>query len=210
MLQEQTIKETLPQFSSPGLIQEIAKHGKLYEFDAGDIIIDIGVPVPFVPLIIKGSLRVIRKDDEDHELLLYFLDSGQTCASSLTCCMNATSSEVEAIAEEDVTLVGIPSQKMDEWFERFPEWKHFVMGSYKARFDELLSTINSIAFTQLDTRLEKYLKEKAKIHQSNTLKTSHQDIATDLNSSREVISRLLKHMERKGHLKLSRNTIELT
>ena len=123
--------------------------------------------------------------------------------------MNSTDSEVEAIAEEDMVLIGIPSSKMDEWFERFPEWKFFVMGSYKARFDELLSTINSIAFTQLDERLVKYLLEKSKIHGSNTLKTSHQEIATDLNSSREVISRLLKHLERSGKVKLARNIITI-
>ena len=190
-------------------MRDIAENGREYHFNAGDIVIDYGVPIPFIPLILEGSLRIVRRDEEDHEILLYYLDSGQTCATSLTCCMNNVTSEVEAIAEEDVRLIGIPARKADEWFDKYPEWKAFVMNTYKFRFDELLATINGIAFTQLDKRLIKYLKSKAKIHESDTLHTSHQDIATDLNSSREVISRLLKQLEREGKIKLSRNTIEL-
>lgn len=209
MISQELVREQFPQFSDSKLIREIADTGKQYSFKAGDIVIDMGMPVPFIPLILEGALRVVRRDDEDHEILLYYLDSGQTCATSLTCCMNNVVSEVEAIAEEDLELIGIPARMADKWFEKYPEWKNFVMSTYKYRFDELLDTINSIAFTQLDKRLVKYLKNKAKIHNSDIIRTSHQDIATDLNSSREVISRLLKQLEKSGKIKLSRNTINI-
>ena len=209
MISKDIVREKFPQFVSIGLINEIADAGKEYSFKAGEIVIDMGMPIPFIPLIISGALRIVRRDEDDHEILLYYLDSGQTCATSLTCCMNNVASEVEAIAEEDVHLIGIPVKMADKWFEKHPEWKAFVMNTYKYRFDELLETINGIAFTQLDKRLVKYLKNKAKIHNSKILHTSHQEIATDLNSSREVISRLLKQLEKSGKIILARNSIDL-
>jgi CRP/FNR family transcriptional regulator len=209
MVSSNIVREKFPQFSCISLINDIADSGKEYSFKAGEIVIDMGMPIPFIPLITKGALRIVRRDEDDHEILLYYLDSGQTCATSLTCCMANVASEVEAIAEEDVELIGIPARLADKWFEKYPEWKNFVMNTYKYRFDELLETINSIAFTQLDKRLIKYLKNKSKLHGKKTLNTSHQEIATDLNSSREVISRLLKQLEKAGKLNLSRNAIEL-
>ena len=209
MISKEDVWAEFPQFSDPGLREEIATAGQYYTFKAGDIVIDIGMPIPFIPLILKGALRIVRRDENDHEILLYYLDAGQTCATSLTCCLANVASEVEAIAEEDAELIGIPAKLADQWFEKYPEWKAFVMRTYKFRFDELLNTINSIAFTQLDQRLVKYLKNKSKVHESKSLHTSHQDIATDLNSSREVISRLLKQLEKNGKIKLSRNTIDL-
>jgi len=197
-----------PIFSSPGLLEAISKHGELHSFKEGEIIIDIGVPIPFVPILISGSMRIIRRDEEDHELLLYFIEAGQSCASSLTCCMDNAQSEVEAIAEDSVTLIGVPSNLINEWMTQYPDWLAFVMQTYQSRFEELLDTVNSIAFTQLDKRLEKYLLDRAKVHHSETIKASHQEIANDLNSSREVISRLLKQMERKGVVKLARNSIQ--
>ena len=209
MIATEVVKQKFPQFIDQNLIKEIAENGREHTFEAGEMVIDYGVAIPFIPLIIEGALRVVRRDEEDNELLLYYLDSGQTCATSLTCCMNNVASEVEAIAEEDTRLIGIPAAKADEWFEKYPEWKAFVMNTYKFRFDELLGTINDIAFTQLDKRLIKYLKNKAKVHESNVLNTSHQEIAIDLNSSREVISRLLKKLEKDQRIKLARNVIEL-
>lgn len=209
MITKDNVWDEYPQFSDPDLRTEIAENGLQHAFKAGDIVIDSGMPVPFIPLILKGALRIVRRDENDHEILLYYLDAGQTCATSLTCCLANVASEVEAIAEEDVELIGIPANLADRWFESYPEWKAFVMRTYKFRFDELLDTINSIAFTQLDQRLVKYLKNKSKVHESKTLHTSHQEIATDLNSSREVISRLLKQLEKDEKIALSRNTIEL-
>lgn len=210
MISTEQLKTKLSQFHDPNLLKAIAENGKEYSFKAGDLVIDYGVAIPFIPLIMEGSLRIVRRDEEDHEILLYYLNPGQTCATSLTCCMSNMASEVEAIAEEDTRLIGIPARKADEWFDKFPEWKAFVMNTYKYRFDELLETINGIAFTQLDQRLIKYLRNKAKVHGTKTISTSHQEIATDLNSSREVISRLLKQLEREGRVKLARNVIDIS
>ena len=209
-LTAEVVSSVFPQFTNKELIQDIAHKARLMEFDADEIIIDPGMPIPFVPLIISGSLRVLKQDEKTgHELLLYYLKAGETCATSLSCCMHKGESEVEVIAEEASTLLGIPIEYLDKWTHNYPEWREFIMMTYQKRFDELLETINSIAFSQLDERLIKHLKELSSIQKSNSISTSHQEIATNLNSSREVISRLLKQMEKKEMVKLSRNVIEL-
>lgn len=171
---------------------------------------DKGQPVDFVPLLVSGSMRIVRRDEDDRELLLYYLSKGETCASSLTCCMDNTTSEVEAIAEEDTVVLAVPSNLLDEWMSVYPEWKAFVMKTYRNRFQELMETIDAIAFHQLDERMMRYFKDRVENQKGDTtLKTSHQEIATDLHSSREVISRLLKEMERKGMVELSRNKVKV-
>lgn len=209
MITKEKIQKAFPQFLSPKLIEEIAEFGKHKNYDTGDIVIDIDVPIPFVPLLLRGTLRIVRRDEKDNELLLYYINGGETCATSVTCCMSNARSEVEAVAEEPVELIGIPAKKADEWFDKYPDWKAFILKTYKFRFDELLDTLHSIAFTQLDERLMKYLQRKAELKGDKIVHTSHQEIATDLNSSREVISRLLKQMENKGLIKLARNQVEL-
>lgn len=205
------VSSVFPQFTNKELIQEIAKKANLMEFEEDEIIIDPGMSIPFVPLIISGSLRVLKQDKKTgHELLLYYLKAGDTCATSLSCCMHKGESEVEVISEEASTLLGIPIEYLDKWTHDYPEWREFIMMTYQKRFDELLETINSIAFSQLDERLIKHLKELSSIQKTNSVSTSHQEIATNLNSSREVISRLLKQMEKRDMVKLSRNVIELT
>ncbi len=209
-LTTQIVEQAFPRFTDSRLINAIATEGSLHKFNANDIVVDTGLPIPFVPLIVSGNLKVLKHDDESgNELLLYYLKTGDTCATSISCCMNSAVSEVEVIAEEDSVVLGLPPKYVDSWVEKYPEWKAFIMGTYKSRFDELLETINSIAFTQLDQRLEKYLNQMAQNQNSNILKTSHKEIAANLNSSREVISRLLKQMEKHEMIKLSRNTIEL-
>jgi len=209
-LTEDIVVQAFPRFTDKNLIKEITSEGSLHSFDADDIVVDTGLPIPFVPLIIKGNLKVLKHDERSgNELLLYYLKTGDTCATSISCCMNSAVSEVEVIAEEDSLVLGLPPKNVDHWVEKYPEWKAFIMGTYKSRFDELLETINSIAFTQLDQRLAKYLDQLAKVQKTSQIKTSHQEIAVNLNSSREVISRLLKQMEKRGMVKLSRNTIEL-
>lgn len=209
MIHPDIIKKFFPNFTQPELLEAISKEGLFYEFEPGTLVIDIGMPIPFVPLLLRGSMRVIRRDDNDHELLLYYLNAGETCASSLTCCMDHSMSEVEAVAEDFVELIGVPAKYVDPWMEKYPEWKAYVMSSYRKRFDELMRTIDAIAFHQLDERLVQYLLEKSAVHKTKTLKTSHQEIANDLHSSREVISRLLKQLEKQGRLRLGRNVIEI-
>jgi CRP/FNR family transcriptional regulator len=171
---------------------------------------DTGQYIKSIPLLLSGSIKIIRQDDTDGEILLYYVGSNETCAMSLTCCMAHQKSRIRAIAEEDTEMITVPVEKMDEWMIKYESWKNFVMQTYNARFDELLRTIDSIAFQKVDERLENYLKSKGELTESKLLVVSHQQIAEELNSSREVISRLLKHLEKNGKIKLGRNKIELT
>lgn len=192
----------------PELLQEINENGIYKEFVDGDIIVDIGSYVKFMPLLISGIIKILREDENGNELLLYFLEKGDTCAMTLTCCLGNAKSEIRAIAETNVSLVMIPVQKMDEWMVKYKTWREFVLQSYQSRFIEVLDTVDSIAFLNMDERLIKYLANKVKIAKSNFIETTHQQIADDLNTSRVVISRLLKMLEKKGFVELSRNNIK--
>ena len=191
------------------LLEELSQIGKIVEVRAGDIIIDTGQYIKFIPILLSGNIKIIREDDKDGEILLYYVGSNETCAMSLTCCLAHQKSRIKAIAEEDTTMVSIPVVKMDEWMLKYNTWKNFVMQTYNARFDELLKTIDGIAFHKVDERLEKYLHDKSAVTGSSTIAVSHQQIAEELNSSREVISRLLKQLEHNGGIRLGRNKIEI-
>jgi CRP/FNR family transcriptional regulator len=182
--------------------------GKLKKLRADDWMVDIGDPIVYMPLLLKGQLRILREDEEGHELLLYYIRPGETCAMSLTCCSGNAVSNVRAVAEEDTELLLLPIQIIDEWTTKYPSFKSFILKTYQKRFEELLNTIDSIAFHNLDDRLTQLLKQKSE-KEGSELKTTHQELANQLNSSREVISRLLKQMERKGKIQMGRNKITL-
>lgn len=202
------LRENFPKIQDTELVQGIIAQGKLESIDEGDYMIDIGRPIRSIPIIVSGSVKVMREDADGHELLLYYLKAGETCAMSLTCCMEGRKSEIRAVAVEPVKMIVLPVAFMEEWM-RFRDWRSFVMNTYARRFEELLETVDSIAFQRMDERLENYLITKAKGTDSKVLTVSHQEVAQDLNTSREVISRLLKQMERHGKLKLGRGKIEL-
>ncbi|MBI1285948.1 MAG: helix-turn-helix domain-containing protein [Flavobacteriales bacterium] len=205
---EQILSKHFPTLLDTDLIEGIKEHAIYREVDEGDLLMDIGGVIHNVPMIISGSVKVMREDEEGRELLLYYLRSGETCAMSLTCCMAFKRSEIRAVAQEKVTMLAIPVEYMDEWM-RFRDWRSFVMNTYRLRFEELLEALDSIAFLKMDERLLKYLHEKSNAMNTDEILMSHQEIAVDLNSSREVISRILKQMERKGLVKLGRNKIWL-
>lgn len=202
------LRENFPKIQDTELVQGIIAQGKLESIDEGDYMIDIGRPIRSIPMIVSGSVKVMREDADGHELLLYYLKAGETCAMSLTCCMEGRKSEIRAVAVEPVKMIVLPVAFMEEWM-RFRDWRSFVLNTYARRFEELLETVDSIAFQRMDERLENYLITKAKGTDSKVLTVSHQEVAQDLNTSREVISRLLKQMERHGKLKLGRGKIEL-
>jgi len=202
------LRENFPKIQDTDLVQGIIAQGRLESIDEGDYMIDIGSPIRSIPMIVSGSVKVMREDADGRELLLYYLKAGETCAMSLTCCMEGRKSEIRAVAVEPVKMIVLPVAFMDEWM-RFRDWRSFVMNTYARRFEELLETVDSIAFQRMDERLENYLITKAKGADSMLLTVSHQEVAQDLNTSREVISRLLKQMERHGKLKLGRGKIEL-
>ena len=203
------VRKHFPNIAEKALQEEIATVGKLTEFSAGTVIMDVGQYVKLVPLVIEGAIKVSREDDDGHELFLYYLQGGQTCSMSFTCCMMNKKSEIRTIAEENTKMIGIPIRYVDEWMTKYQSWKNFVMQTYDFRMMELVRTIDSIAFHHMDERLLAYLDKKAQATHSKVINATHQEIAYDLNASREAVSRLLKQLENDGRVKLGRNKIEL-
>ncbi|MFN9681478.1 MAG: Crp/Fnr family transcriptional regulator [Bacteroidota bacterium] len=203
------IRTEYPQLAEKSLQDEIASVGKVITFKSGDIILDIGSYINSMPLIISGLIKAVREDSEGNEIFLYYLAGGETCSMSFTCCLMNKKSEIRTIAEEDTLLIAIPSKYMDEWMSKYASWRNWVMKSYELRMKELLKTIDSIAFQKMDERLLAYLQNKAEKVHSKILHTTHQEIAYDLNASREAVSRLLKQLENDHYVVLGRNKIEI-
>jgi CRP/FNR family transcriptional regulator len=191
------------------LLDDIAKVGIYKEIPAGNKIMEIGQYIQSMPLLIEGAIKILRDDEEGDELLLYFLESGDTCAMTLTCCLGNARSEIRAVAELDTKLIMVPISKMEEWTRKYKSWRDFVFQSYHNRLMEMLETIDSIAFLKMDERLLKYLKDKSMITNSMVISNTHQEIAHELHTSRVVVSRLLKKLENQGMIKLNRNNIEI-
>ena len=191
------------------ILNNISKVADIKTFKKNDIIIDIGQELKYVPLLIRGNIKVLREDSEGSELLLYVLESGDTCAMSLTCCMAKSVSKIRAIADEDTTVIMIPIDEMRVWFDTNDSWRSFILQSYQTRFDEMLETIDTLAFMKMDERLFKYLTDKVKLSASTDLEITHQEIAEDLHTSRVVISRLLKQLEKQERITLGRNKIHV-
>jgi CRP/FNR family transcriptional regulator len=202
------LTETYPEFSSE-LKSQIIQNGKLMRLDAGETLMSIGGEFKIIPLIVEGSIKVMREDNDGNELFLYYLRPGQTCALSLNCFMMSKPSEVYAEAEEETVLIALTAERVATWISEYPEWRNFIMGTFQMRFHEMLHTIDGIAFKQLDERLMDFIRDKAAVRESNTIQTTHQEIADHLNSTREVISRLLKILEKNKKIALGRNKITL-
>jgi len=191
------------------LLEEISRVGTFKEVPEGFKLMEIGQYVKTMPLLIDGAIKIMRDDDDGDELLLYFLEGGETCAMTLSCCLGDTKSEIRAIAELDTKLIMIPVEKMEEWTAKYKSWRNFVFESYHNRLMEMLETIDGIAFLKMDERLLKYLLDKVKITNSDTIRGTHQEIAYELHTSRVVVSRLLKTLENQGRIELSRNSIKV-
>ncbi|WP_282123883.1 Crp/Fnr family transcriptional regulator [Algibacter mikhailovii] len=206
---KQLLQEKYNHILDERLIKEIFEIGTFKTFKKDDIIIDINQPLQHIPLLLTGHIKILREDNEGNELLIYFLEAGETCTMSLTCCLGTTKSKIRAVAEEDSSLVMIPVENMQKWFNNNDSWRNFILEAYQTRFDEMLETIDNLAFMKMDERLYKYLYNKTILHNSKIIIVKHQDIAIDLHTSRVVISRLLKQLENKNKIKLSRNKIEV-
>jgi CRP/FNR family transcriptional regulator len=191
------------------LIDEIVKVATYKEFKADDYLIEIGDYIKTMPLLVNGAIKILREDENGDELLLYFLERGDTCAMTLTCCMGQAKSRIRAIAETDGSLLMIPVEKMEDWLTKYKTWRNFVFDSYNVRLMEMLEAIDTLAFMNLDERLYKYLTDKAKVIGNTEIQNTHQEIAYEMHTSRVVISRLLKALEIEGKIKLHRNKIEI-
>ena len=203
------LKKSYNHLFEDALINEIVQVGTFKEVPAGFKMMEIGSYVKAIPLLVSGVIKILREDTNGDELLLYYLEKGDTCSMTMTCCVGQTKSEIRAVVETDAKLIMIPVQKMEQWTANFTSWRNFVFESYHNRLNEMLHTIDSIAFDNMDQRLLNYLKEKARITQNKVIENTHQEIAYDLHSSRVVISRLLKKLENIGKIKLHRNYIQI-
>ena len=189
------------------LFEEIIDCGIYRTIPNGEVLIDIGDNMTHVPLIINGAVKIIREDKKGDEIVLYFLERGDTCAISFINCINKSKSMFRGVAEKDTESVFIPVDKVDDWLKKYESWRHFIIDSYHMRLIEMVESIDSLAFMRLDDRLYKYLLDKVQIMQDNTLVITHQEIADDIHTSRVVVSRLLKNLENDGKIQIRRNRI---
>ncbi|MBB6325476.1 CRP/FNR family transcriptional regulator [Algoriphagus iocasae] len=206
-MNQEELKEYLPNFTDPKLLQAILEKGQIIHLEPGKILMEPGQYIKMVPIVLEGSIKILRMDEEGKELFLYYLDAGETCALSLTCCSASKPSEIKAIVEEETTLIGIPIAVHEQWSNEFKQWKDFVSNTYQSRFQEMLVALDAVAFKRMDQRLMQYIVTKMKQYKANELQTTHQEIANELGTSREVISRLLKQLEKKKWIELGRNKI---
>jgi CRP/FNR family transcriptional regulator len=183
--------------------------GQYKRVPVGTYLIRPGEYIRSVPIIVSGSVKIIRSDQEGREALLYYLGGVDTCAMSLTCCLSRKQSEITAVVDEETEMIVIPVEKIDAWMCQYTSWKQFIFQTYQKRFDDLLSTIDEVMFHKLDERLLAYIQKKVTSCQCSELAITHEEIAHELATSREVISRLLKQLEKTGQIKLMRNKIAL-
>lgn len=191
------------------LLNEMAAVAKLRETATDEIIVHVGDHLQMIPIVIEGSIKISREKEDGEEILLYYIEGGDTCAMSLQCCTRKIDSQIKATSMEPSLLLMFPSEYMERWLDQYKTWRQFIMDSYHTRMLELMESIDAIAFMNLDQRLLKYLSDQAKILGSLEIHLTHQQVADDLHSSRVVISRLLKQLETKGEIKLARNKIIL-
>lgn len=192
-----------------GLVEKLVQHGILREFETDDPLMRPGQYFKSTMLIVEGGVKLYREGQDGNEFFIYQLSPGDACALSMICATKREKSQISARAIEPTRAILIPIELMDELMTSYKSWYYFVLETYRSRFEELLQVVDGIAFRSMDERLEFYLKSQSKSLQNDEILITHQQIATDLNSSREVISRLLKKMEQRGMVRLGRNTIKL-
>jgi CRP/FNR family transcriptional regulator len=197
MNNKELIRKTFP-FLEKDLIERIAEVSVIHELKSGESILGEGDYIKSFPMVIEGCLRVARMNEDGNELLLYYLNQGEICAMALTCCMGIQKSNIKMTAEENSIVVSVPVDKPEQWMSEYRTWKEFMMYSYRKRFEELLDTIDSIAFTKLDDRIIRFFEDRYKSTGKTVFNGTHQDIAVQLNTSREVVSRLLRNLEKKS------------
>ncbi len=191
------------------LVKEIESSGNLKHFKAGETIVNMDSYIKHIPVVISGSIKVIRTEEDGREILLYYLTPGESCIVSILAGIKNETAKIKAAVEEDADLMMIPADKAKEWVKKYPDWTDFIFDLYQKRFEELLDIVNSVAFQKIDTRLLHLIKQKAQLYHSKEISVTHQQLADELGLTREAVSRVLKQMEKDHLLILSRNKIEL-
>ncbi len=202
------IKEIFPALTAD-FIEELNSNGSIVHFNRGEVILQAGAYIRNTVLVLSGVLKIYREDDEGNEFFMYYLQPGQACAISMICASKQEKSVITAKVIEDTELLMIPYSQVEKWMLNYPSWNQFVLETYRSRFEEVLHVVDSIAFNSMDERLGFYLKRHFEQGQSLDIHITHQTIAKELSTSREVISRLLKKMEERGMIVLHRNRIQL-
>lgn len=203
------LKNLFGEIFEEALLEEITRVGTLREVPADFELMDIGEPIKGVPLMLRGAIKISREDINGDELLLYYLEEGDSCTMTMAWEMGQQKSQIRAVTELPSQLIMVPLSAVEDWSSRFPSWRKFIFQSYHKRMEELLATVDSIAFDQLEKRLWAYLVEKKRVTKVSTLSITHQTIAQEMHSTRVVISRLLKRLEVDQKIRLHRNAIEL-
>ncbi|MBS1606453.1 MAG: Crp/Fnr family transcriptional regulator [Bacteroidetes bacterium] len=208
MIDEKEVSELFPSFERE-LVSDMAGRGTIREYAAGELLMRTGQNIRSTLLVTRGLVKVYREDEEGGEFFMYYLQPGQACALSMICATRQETSEIMARAMTDAEVIAIPLEYMDRWMTEYKTWYHFVLESYRSRFEELLVTVDHIAFRHMDERLLFYLQKQQETLNTKRLPVSVTEIAADLNSSREVISRLLKKLADKGHIRMDKNFLEI-
>jgi len=195
--------------SSPEMKERLREYGIVKTFKEGDIILGENAYIKAIPIVTRGNVKVMRADDEGREILLYYINPGESCIMSFLGGMHQDTSKVKAIAEEETEILFIPIEKVGGLIKEFPEWLDYIFRLYHKRFEELLEVVNAIAFKKMDERLLNFIKKKCENTKSKTLNVTHEQLANELGTARVVVSRLLKQMEDEGLVKLGRNKISL-
>ena len=191
------------------LIDEIINVGHFDKIKSGELLIDIGNEMTHIPLILDGVVKIMRREKEGEEFLLYFLERGDTCAISFVNCINKKRSIFKGVVEKDMEGIFLPVDYIDDWLVKYKSWRHFIIDSYHFRLLEMVESIDSLAFLKMNQRVLKHLSDKAKISNSIDLEVTHQEIADDLNTSRVVITRLIKELHDEGKIHSTRNKIKV-
>jgi len=206
MLSKETLTKLFPDWED-GLYDAILNEAELKEAKAGTTLLKMGQNIKSAMLVVEGTIKLYQEDETGCEYFMYHLNPGEACAVTLVCNYHHEQSQVLAKAVTDIQYLAIPIAFMEKWLNEFKSWHYFVIKTYRSRYEELLKTINEIAFKNMDERLEFYILKYVKQFGS-IVNLTHQDIANDLNSSREVISRLLKKMEHNGWIVMNRNSFD--
>jgi CRP/FNR family transcriptional regulator len=208
MITSNNIFRELSSFTEPDLQQEILKNGNIVNAAKGDVLIKEGQFLNFLPIVIRGLLRVYQQK-EDREILLYYVGPGQTCMMSLSSAYFDYNSVANGMATEPTEILVLPAHLIAEWQLRFPSWNKFIIKTFKSRYDELLNAFGSVAFKPIQVRVREYLVERSKAEDLKKIYISHQTLANELGTTRVVVSRILKQFEKEKFLKLQRGLIQL-
>ena len=191
------------------LRERLSNDGFIKIFAEGEVILHPNAYIKAIPIVLNGNIRVMRTDDEGREIMLYYINAGESCIMSFLGGMHHDTSKIKAIAEEKTEILFIPIDKVSSLIKEFPEWLDYIFRLYHKRFEELLDVVNAIAFKKLDERLLTFIQKKCALTQSHTLYITHEQLANEMGTARVVVSRLLKQMEDEGMVKLGRNKISL-